>query len=171
VRRRTLIAGGLSAAAAAAISCRKTPSTGLWRFFTADQARTVEAITAQLIPSGPGPGAREAGVVYYIDIQLSRRFRKHQKTYLDGLGSVDNLSRAAHGKRFVELPDDHQIDVLNTLEEKSKGFFQLILTHTRQGFYGDPRHGGNRNRVSWKMLGLPFPPLRGRESYESPKVG
>ena len=31
-----------------------------------------------------------------------------------------------------------------------------------QGFYGDPRHGGNRDRVSWKMVGLPYPPLRGR---------
>ena len=36
-------------------------------------------------------------------------------------------------------------------------FFDLLLTHTRQGFYGDPRHGGNRDLVSWKMVGLPFP--------------
>jgi gluconate 2-dehydrogenase gamma chain len=47
----------------------------------------------------------------------------------------------------------------------------LILAHTRQGFYGDPRHGGNRNRVSWKMIGVPFPPIRGREHYDQPKVG
>jgi gluconate 2-dehydrogenase gamma chain len=32
-----------------------------------------------------------------------------------------------------------------------------------QGFYGDPRHGGNREGVSWKMLGLPYPPIRGRQ--------
>ena len=57
-------------------------------------------------------------------------------------------------------------------EENSKEFFDLILAHTRQGFYGDPRHGGNRDRVSWKMVGLPFPPVRGRMHYdEPPKAG
>jgi gluconate 2-dehydrogenase gamma chain len=35
-----------------------------------------------------------------------------------------------------------------------------------QGFYGDPRHGGNRDRVSWKMLGVPYPPVRGRLRYD-----
>ena len=39
----------------------------------------------------------------------------------------------------------------------------LVLNHARQGFYGDPRHGGNRAMASWKMVGLPFPPVRGRQ--------
>src|ERR1700733_15206058 len=102
LRRRTLLGAGLSAVAGAAISCRTTQSHGEWRFFSDDEARTVEAITAQLIPSGPGPGAREAGAVHYIDIQLSRRFRKHQRAYRDGLEIVDETSRKVAGKRFVE---------------------------------------------------------------------
>ena len=44
----------------------------------------------------------------------------------------------------------------------AKAFFDLVVSHTMQGFYGDPRHGGNRERVSWKMLRLPYPPVRGR---------
>jgi len=75
------------------------------------------------------------------------------------------------GKRFVELTDEQQIEVLNTVEEHARQFFQFILAHTRQGFYGDPRHGGNRNMVSWKMVGLPFPPVRGRQHYEGPGAG
>ena len=71
----------------------------------------------------------------------------------------------------MDLSADQQIAVLKHAEENSKAFFTLILTHTRQGFYGDPRHGGNRNMVSWKMLGLPFPPLRGRQHYDKPKAG
>ena len=35
------------------------------------------------------------------------------------------------------------------------------------GFYGDPRHGGNRNRVAWTMIGMPDPPIRGR-LHETP---
>src|SRR5512137_1701120 len=34
---------------------------------SASQARDVEAITAQIVPGGTLPGAREAGVVYFID--------------------------------------------------------------------------------------------------------
>ena len=49
---------------------------------------------------------------------------------------------------------------------RTRAFFQLILDPHQQGFYGDPRHGGNREMVSWKMLGLPFPPIRGRQRYD-----
>jgi gluconate 2-dehydrogenase gamma chain len=40
-----------------------------------------------------------------------------------------------------------------------------VRAHTMQGFYGDPRHGGNRDRASWKMVGLSYPPIRGQEKY------
>jgi gluconate 2-dehydrogenase gamma chain len=40
---------------------------------TADEAAVVEALTARLLPGTPeDPGAREAGVVYYIDYLLSQ---------------------------------------------------------------------------------------------------
>lgn len=159
LRRRTFLAAGMSAAA---MACGRSK----WRFFTADEARTVEAIAAQLIPADSDPGAKEAGVVHYIDIQLSARFKKHRKTYRDGLAGVDAASMKAGGKRFADLAEAQQIDVLNSVEENDKAFFQLILAHTRQGFYGDPRHGGNRNMASWKMVGLPCPPIRGRQHYE-----
>jgi gluconate 2-dehydrogenase gamma chain len=35
-----------------------------------------------------------------------------------------------------------------------------------EGYYGAPRHGGNRDAVSWRMLGLDEPPLRGRAQYD-----
>ena len=48
------------------------PPAGTLRFFTPHEARTVEALTARLLPGTPDdPGAREAGVVYYIDNVLA----------------------------------------------------------------------------------------------------
>lgn len=48
------------------------PEPGILRFFTMHEARTVEALTARLLPGTPDdPGAREAGVVNYIDHFLS----------------------------------------------------------------------------------------------------
>jgi gluconate 2-dehydrogenase gamma chain len=72
----------------------------------------------------------------------------------------------------VELSSDQQVEALGDADQNSKEFFELILAHCRQGYYGDPRHGGNRNMASWKMLRLPSPPLRGRMHYDDqPKVG
>ena len=165
IRRRTFLGGGLAAAGGAAVSCARGGRGPSLRFLTAEEARTGEAIGAQIIPADQDAGAREARVVDYIDIQLPRHFRKHQSAYRQGLAGIDAVSRKRFGKRFVELPSAQQVEVLQDAEENSPAFFGLILAHTRQGYYGDPRHGGNRDRVSWKMLGLPFPPVRGRRHY------
>jgi gluconate 2-dehydrogenase gamma chain len=42
----------------------------------------------------------------------------------------------------------------------------MLRNHTLEGYYGSPRHGGNRNAVSWRMLGLTEPPVRGRAQYD-----
>lgn len=44
-----------------------------------------------------------------------------------------------------------------TLNESDLAFFPLLVLHTRQGFYGDPVYGGNKNRVGWEVLGFPGP--------------
>jgi gluconate 2-dehydrogenase gamma chain len=169
--RRSLLGVGLAAVAGSAISCAPGKAGSPWRFFTIPEAETLDAICAQLIPADRDPGAKEARVINYIDIQLSRQFRKHRAAYREGLARVDATSRAKFGSRFVELTSDQQIESLKAVEATAKAFFDLLLTHTRQGFYGDPRHGGNRNMASWKMVGLPFPPVRGRERYDQTKTG
>ena len=68
-------AGRRGAADAARRRCTSTagdPPTGVGRFFRPHEARTVEALTARIMPgSADDPGAREAGVVSYIDALLS----------------------------------------------------------------------------------------------------
>ena len=55
------------------------------------------------------------------------------------------------------------------MKSENKPFFDLVRNHTMQGYYGSPRHGGNRDAVSWRMLGLDEPPLRGRAQYDFTK--
>ncbi len=125
----------------------------------------MQAACVQIIPADRDPGAKEAGVVNYIDLQLTKAFRKHRTAYRKGIAGINAAGLARSGKPFVELTSAEQIDVLRAVEKKDKAFFELLLNHTRQGFYGDPRHGGNRDRVAWKMLGLPYPQVRGRQHY------
>lgn len=173
----------MAAAAAAAspmMSCTSTESP--WRFFTEEEARTLEAICEQIIPSDQDPGAARAGVVNYIDLQIMGYFKRHQKTYRHGLAALDQTSLALFSKLFADIAPDQQIKILEALEKNevpaelwkgrsAKRFFDLVVAHSMQGFYGDPRHGGNRNAVSWKMLGVPYPPIRGRLQYDLTKLG
>jgi gluconate 2-dehydrogenase gamma chain len=127
-----------------------------FRFFTPAEARTLDAMLACIIPSDDVPGAREAGVIHYIDRQLTRNFREHQKTYRDGLAALGD---------FAALPGDRQLQALRDLERDRarRPLFDLVVTHAMQGFYGNPRHGGNRDFASWRMLGIPPIPVRGRQ--------
>ncbi len=93
---------------------------------------------------------------------------------------MDEMGRVQFGKVFAESSGDEQIRLLIALEKgeapkdiwktvSPQGFFEIVLAHTMQGFYGDPRHGGNRDRASWKMVGLTYPPVRGRLHYDVTK--
>lgn len=54
-------------------------------FFSAHEAATIEALTARIIPGTPDdPGAREAGVVHYIDNLLSFNHGDDRATYRSG---------------------------------------------------------------------------------------
>ena len=44
-----------------------------------------------------------------------------------------------------------------TSAEADLDFFNLLITHTRQGFLADPIYGGNRGQVGWQAIGFPGP--------------
>jgi gluconate 2-dehydrogenase gamma chain len=58
---------------------------GVYEFFTPTEARTIEAVAARILPgSADDPGAREAGVVIYIDAKLARFDQFAEPTYWEG---------------------------------------------------------------------------------------
>src|SRR5882672_1763872 len=50
-------------------------------FLTAADAADIEAVAAQIIPTDDSPGAREAGVVYFIDRALGTFFSQLASDY------------------------------------------------------------------------------------------
>ena len=134
----------------------------------------------QIIPPDENPGAAWAGVVNYIDRQLCGPLKRLRGAYRAGIAGVNQSSRTLYGVEFAELAAKKQIEVLTLMEEgrapgeawtqiSSQEFFGHVVDQTMQGFYGDPRHGGNRDGAGWKMLGIPYPPIRGRLHYDLSK--
>jgi gluconate 2-dehydrogenase gamma chain len=133
----------------------------------------VDAVAECLIPVDQDPGAHQAGVVRYIDTQLTRKFRDLQGVYRTALANLDRQA----GRAFVELSAEEQTALLAKLEKGEgskeiwgegggKPAFEMWLAHTQQGFYGSPRHGGNRDYASWRMVGIPPVQVRGRLHYD-----
>jgi gluconate 2-dehydrogenase gamma chain len=154
-----------------------TRSVGQWRFFADAEATVVKAIAEQIIPADQDAGARDANVVNYIDRQLASVFEKHQEIYRRGIAGVQQTSNMVFEDDFESLEWPQQTEVLKTLENgeaegsiwetvSARSFFELVRDHTMQGFYGSPRHGGNRGFVSFRMIGIDYPRIVGQNRYK-----
>jgi gluconate 2-dehydrogenase gamma chain len=141
------------------------PALG-FKVLTSHQATTLGAIADQLIPPDQDPGAREAGAVIYIDRVLAGEQKAKRPLYAAGIAGIDETSRKMFGKGFIKLQFDQQTQVLRAVEQgKAEGetwrksssseFFFMVWQHVLEGFYGPPEHGGNKDYVSWTMVGFP----------------
>ncbi len=164
INRRELLLGSATAGAALMSGCFSRRTS--WEFFTEYEALTLAALSDQIIPADEFPSASEAGAVMFIDRQLVRHYHPHQQAYRDGLALADQMSRTRFGTEIAKASSSQQYEVAVAMEKQAPEFFNLVRSHTLQGYYGSPRHGGNRDAVSWRMLGLAEPPLRGRAQYD-----
>lgn len=122
-----------------------------------DAAIVISAAVDRIIPSEDGPGAREAGTAAYV---LRRAVAA--PTVLAGYrGLAARLialtAASAPGRRFPDLPSGMQDEALAAIEAAGDPAFRRLVIDTMEGFYGDPRHGGNEGAVSWAWLGFPGP--------------
>lgn len=167
ITRREFVAAGTLGAAAVAAGC--TSHNGNFSFLTPDEARTLAALCDQIIPADDYPSASQAGVVTYIDLQLMRPYRRHQRAFRAGLAQAESCSVERFGAAVAATAPEQQLATVQMLEQQNRRFFELLRNTTMEGYYGSPRHGGNHDAVSWRMLGLTEPPVRGRARYSFPE--
>jgi gluconate 2-dehydrogenase gamma chain len=153
----------------------------VWRFLTDEEAKTLIAFSEQIIPADKDPGATDANVINFIDKQLVGPYTRHQEDYRTGISAIENSSRQIYQKAFYKLEPDVQIELMEQMERgelpdefwpenNQQQFFSLMRDHTMQGFYGSPRHGGNENYVSYKMMKLDYPHVLGQNRYNEEKA-
>jgi gluconate 2-dehydrogenase gamma chain len=121
-----------------------------WLFFNADEARTADAALARLIPADDsGPGAREAGVVVFLDRQLAGAWGHGDHFYRKGpflagtpqqgyqlaftpaemfrlgFAKLDENARKLRGAAFADLTHDQQDELLAQAETGKLDFGTL----------------------------------------------
>lgn len=150
------------------------------RFFSAEEARTITAACERIFPSdATGPGATEAGVVIFIDRQLAGPYGRDKYRYTKDPW-VDSVPEHGYqGKEnpqeiyrqglkdlanFASLSIEEQNEKLASMERTR--FFQLLRTHTIEGMFSDPMHGGNAGLIGWQLIGYPGPQMSYRDEVD-----
>ena len=121
---------------------------------SAEEAGEVAALAALIIPSGTTAGAREAGVIYFIDKALATFDIDKREAYRQGL-------RTVQARRQELFPGSTSIAGLRPADQlrlaegiESTEFFEMLRVHTVMAFLGRPEYGGNRNQAGWKLIGF-----------------
>jgi gluconate 2-dehydrogenase gamma chain len=121
-----------------------------WQFFSGNEARVIEAAVARLIPADDtGPGAKEASVPVFIDLQLGSAWGNGDHLYTHppfaegtpqqgyqlaftpaemfrlGLAELDESARKVHGAAFADLSAEQQ-DALLALAQQGKLDFGVL---------------------------------------------
>lgn len=86
-----------------------------------------------------------------------------QEIYRAAIRETDLYCSGMYGKAFSFLTAEQQDEVLHGLEDEkielesvsARLFFDLLLRNTEEGFFSDPMHGGNRDKIGWKLIGFP----------------
>lgn len=158
-------------------------------YFSATEWTTLNALVDRLIPAdAQGPGAIQAGVAEFIDLQMNQPYGYGALWYMHGpfakgasplmgyqleysprtmyrtaLAGLENAVHAAHGKSFNELDDAAKDALISNLEHGTfamgdvppADFFAQLLQNTHEGYFCDPKHGGNKNMDAWRMVNFP----------------
>ncbi len=124
------------------------------QFLNAADAADVDAICAQIVPSGVTPGAREARAMYFIDRSLATYFSAMAPEIAKDLAEFQAKFRAAHPAlaSFAAAPGDSQTAFLKTIDRTP--FFELMRMLTILGMFTSPKYGGNYQGSGWKLLGF-----------------
>jgi gluconate 2-dehydrogenase gamma chain len=161
---------GILAAAQHAHAAAKANPPPAFEVLTPEEAREIEALSSTIIPSDELPGAREAGVVYFIDRALKSFAADARPAYEKGLADLRKMTSEMFPgvERFSAATPGQQEKLLAKLDEDSRSgrstgleiggpsgmsFFATLWFHTLAGFLVDPEGGGNRDYAGWKVIG------------------
>lgn len=125
-------------------------------FFTPEEAREFDAISAQIVPTDDTAGAREARVVRFADQYFSTVFKDAQPTFRNDLKLVGDAvaEKTPRNRSFSALSDADQIALLTAFQVTKRSSFNRIRGMTMLGMFSDPMHGGNANKVGWNLIGF-----------------
>ncbi len=125
-----------------------------FEFLSTSEAKELDAIAARILPTTDTPGAREAGVIYFMDKALGSFMQAELQTIRKELAEFQSAVSVSFpgAEVFSDLSDTDQDKYLRTQERTA--FFGRVRSMTIAGFFGMSSYGGNQDQIGWKLIGF-----------------
>ncbi|MFM1929300.1 MAG: hypothetical protein RL387_628 [Bacteroidota bacterium] len=119
--RVAIIMGGTVLGAEAFLSGCKTASTGI--SFSAADISFLDEVAETILPATNTPGAKEAKVAEFMKVMVTDCYEaKDQTIFMDGIKKLDEASKKANSKSFMEADAKQRHDLLVTLDKEAKDY-------------------------------------------------
>jgi gluconate 2-dehydrogenase gamma chain len=169
--RRTLLAAAMTTLGGVGFACtREAPQTAPEPAApSGDQAvetfvPVLAALAARLIPSDElGPGAADVDIGNFFRRAFADpRLSTVHPLLKRGCAFVMQLARSEMKQAFTALDPAGQDEIIGRLVENAvrpngfsaPTFIRIVMALTLEGFLGDPRHGGNKDGLGWRVVGF-----------------
>lgn len=116
--------------------------------FTPEMQALLGEIAETILPATSTPGAKEAGVGEFIPVMVKDCYdATHQKVFMDGLGSLEKLSKEKYGNGFMKISAEQRTELLTQLDKEQQAYhktkqedapphyFRLMKELTLLGFF------------------------------------
>ena len=114
------------------------------QFFDDHQNETMITLSDLIIPATDTPGAKAALVNRYVDLLYTEEPAERQRELIQALAWFDGRALSLHGKPFINLTQEQQTSILETIADPAKArpedeagvkAFELIKGLTIAGYY------------------------------------
>ena len=144
--------------AATQAACTARTEGAAFENISSAEAREFEAIAARIFPTTDTPGAREAGVIWFIDKTYGSIYEEYLADDRALLADFQSGVAAMYSgaELFSDLDEADQDTYLKSRERTE--FFETVHFKTLAGVFGSSSWGGNQNNIGWKLVGMDGPP-------------
>ena len=103
-------------------SCKSGPLVGGATFGEADTA-FLDEVAETILPATKTPGAKAAKVGQFMVVMVNDTYEdKDQKIFHAGIGKLDEASKKANGKSFLEATPEQRTTLLTALDKEAKDY-------------------------------------------------
>ena len=129
---------------------------------TPNERKILAAMAERIFPRTDSPGAVEIGALNYIEVALAGDYSADVKLYRQGLRALNRMARRLHAASFTNLSESQQDDLLAVFEvgaidgfARAGEFFETVRYHVLEGVFCEPKYGGNKDMIGWRLVGFP----------------
>ncbi|WP_140938158.1 gluconate 2-dehydrogenase subunit 3 family protein [Sphingobacterium lumbrici] len=103
--------------------CTRPSSKDIAILFEQTNVDLLNELAEAVLPRTSTPGAKDANVGAFIPIMIRDCYTSvDQKSFLEGLSKVDEISQKAFNKKFAVLTQEERLQFVNTLDKEAKDY-------------------------------------------------